>query len=446
METNPVDRLQWGEAPSPDDRDVVVVTGVRTPFVKMNTLLGRVHPVELGRVVVREAVERADIDPAEVDEVIVGNIGGPADAANIARVISLSAKLPPHVPAFTVNRNCASGLESIVEAAYRIRAGDAQLVVAAAVESMSWLPLLFSGEAQQIWTRLGRSKGLLGRLAAMTSFRPRHFKPEIGLVMGLTDPVSGLNMGETAELLAREFQIDRETQDRFALLSHQRAAMAWSEGRMQDEVVPVPVPPRYRSVADQDNGIRESQTMEALAKLRPVFARKYGTVTAGNSSQLTDGAAALVLASARRARELGLPVLGKVRSWAFAGCDPARMGLGPVMATPLALRRAGGLDLDRVDLIEINEAFAAQTLACFDALDSRSFCEEHLGTGPVGAVDPDRVNVNGGAIALGHPVGATGGRMVLTLLNEMRRRDVSLGLATLCVGGGQGGAMILERS
>jgi acetyl-CoA acetyltransferase family protein len=446
METNAVDRLPWGEAPSPGDRDVVVVTGVRTPFVKANTLLERVHPVELGRIVAREAVERADIDPAEVDEVIVGNIAGPADAANIARVISLSAKIPRHVPAFTVNRNCASGLEAVVEAAYRIRAGDAQLIVAAAVESMSRIPLLFSGEAQRIWTRLARSKGLLERLATMASFRPRHFKPKIGLVMGLTDPVSGLNMGETAELLAREFLLDRETQDRFALRSHQRAAAAWSEGRMQDEVMSVPIPPRYLKAADRDNGIRENQTMEALAKLRPVFDRKYGTVTAGNASQLTDGAAALVLASARRARELSLPVLGKVRSWAFAGCDPARMGLGPVMATPLALRRAGGLDLDQVGLVEINEAFAAQVLACFEALGSRTFCEEHLGTGPIGAIDPDRVNVNGGAIALGHPVGATGGRMILTLLHEMRRRDATLGLATLCVGGGQGGAVVLERS
>jgi acetyl-CoA acetyltransferase family protein len=441
-----MDTLPWEEAPSSDDRDVVVVAGVRTPFVKANTLLGRVHPVELGRIAVREAVEQADIDPAEVDEVVVGNIGGPADAANIARVIALNAKLPRHVPAFTVNRNCASGLEAVVESAYRIRAGDAQLVVAAAVESMSWIPLLFSGEAQRIWTRLGRSKGLLGRIAAMGSFRPRHFKPKIGLLMGLTDPVSGLNMGETAELLAREFGLDRHAQDRFALRSHQRAAAAWSEGRMGDEVIPVPVPPDYKSAADHDNGIRESQTMEALAKLRPVFDREFGTVTAGNSSQLTDGAVALVMASARRARELGLPVLGKVRSWAFAGCDPARMGLGPVMATPLALRRAGGLELDRIGLVELNEAFAAQALACFQAFDSRAFCERHLGTGPVGALDPERVNVNGGAIALGHPVGATGGRLVLTLLHEMRRRDVSLGLATLCVGGGQGGALILERS
>jgi acetyl-CoA C-acetyltransferase/acetyl-CoA acyltransferase len=429
-----------------EDRDVVVVTGVRTPFVKAWSLLDGVHPVELGRLVVREAVERADLDPAGIDEVIVGTIAGPADATNIARVISLMAKLPQRVPAFTVNRNCASGLESVVEAAYRIRSGDADVIVAAAVESMSGIPMMFGEEARRIWMRLGRSKGLAGLLATISAFRPRHFKPVIGLQLGLTDAVSGLNMGETAELLAREFRIDRQAQDRFALQSHQRAAAAWTEGRMQDEVVPVPVPPRYDTAADRDTGIRENQSLEALAKLRPVFDRKYGTVTAGNSSQITDGAVALVLASGRRARELELPYLGKIRSWAFAGCDPARMGLGPVFATPQALRRGGGLPLDRMELVEINEAFAAQVLACFEAFDSRGFCEEHLGGGPVGTFDPERVNVNGGAIALGHPVGASGGRLLLTLLLELARRNGSLGLVTLCVGGGQGAAMLVERS
>lgn len=428
-----------------DDREVVVVSGVRTPFVKAWGRLGRVHPVELGRIAVREAVERAEVDPAELDEVIVGNIGSPADAANIARVVALMAKIPRHVPAFTVNRNCASGIESIVEAAYRIRAGDAEIVVAAAVESMSQIPLLWNDEASRIWMRLARGKGMLARLSAVTSFRPRHFKPLIGLQQGLTDPVSGLNMGETAEALARDFQLAREEQDRFALRSHKLAEAAWTDGRMQEEVVPVPIPPRYEAAADRDDGIREGQTMEALAKLRPIFERRYGTVTAGNSSQITDGAAALVLASARRARELGLTPMGTIRSWAFAGCDPSRMGLGPVFATPQALRRAG-LTLDRVGLIEINEAFAAQVLACYEAFDSRAFCEEQLGSGPLGAPDPDRINVNGGAIALGHPVGATGARLVLTLLLEMARRDVALGLATLCIGGGQGAAVVLERS
>jgi acetyl-CoA C-acetyltransferase/acetyl-CoA acyltransferase len=267
-----------------------------------------------------------------------------------------------------------------------------------------------------------------------------------GLLLGLTDPVSGLNMGETAELLAREFAIGREEQDAFALRSHQRAAAAWSGGRLEGEVIPVPIPPRYERAAERDNGIRDNQSLEALARLQPVFDRRWGTVTAGNASQITDGAAALVLASAGRARSLGLPELGRIRSWGFAGCDPARMGLGPVVATPIALRRAGGLSLDRIDLIEINEAFAAQVLACLKAFGSRQFFERHVGSAPLGAPDPERINVNGGAIALGHPVGASGGRLVLTLLREMQRRDASLGLATLCVGGGQGGALVVERA
>ena len=427
------------------EREVVVVEGVRTPFVKMGTLLRGVGAVELGRVVVREVVERAEIDPASLDEVIVGNIASPADAANIARVVSLLAKVPRHVPAFTVGRNCASGLEAVVDAAYRIRSGDADLVVAAAVESMSRIPLLVRDDAQAIWTDLARARSAIARARTLLRFRPRHFRPLAALELGLTDPISGLNMGQTAELLAKEFQIPREEQDALALRSHQRAAAAWAQGRME-EVVPVPIPPAYLEAADRDNGIRENQTSEALAKLRPIFDRKFGTVTAGNSSQVTDGAAALLLASRVRARELGLPVMGTVRSWGFAGCDPARMGLGPVLASPIALRRAGGLSMDRMDLVEINEAFAAQVLACFHGFRSRSLFQETLGTAPVGAPEPERVNVNGGAIALGHPVGATGARLVLTILREMQRRDASLGLVTLCVGGGQGGALVLERS
>ncbi|MEE8412068.1 MAG: thiolase family protein, partial [Acidobacteriota bacterium] len=339
------------------ERDVVIVAGARTPFIKAGTELARVSAVDLGRIAMREAIERAEIDPDWIDEVVVGNIAGPPDAANIARVIALSAKVPQHVPAFTVNRNCASGLEAVVEAAYRIRAGDADLIVVGAAESMSQIPLLFSPEAQVIWTKLARSKGALAKLATLARFRPRHFNPVIGLMLGLTDPVSGLNMGQTAEVLAREFGIGREEQDRFALLSHQRTAAAWVQGRMDREVVPVPLPPKFDKASLKDNGIRENQTMEALGKLRPVFDRRYGTVTAGNSSQITDGAAALVLASARRAKELGLNELGRLRSWGFAGCDPARMGLGPVLATPIALRRAGNVPIDRIDLVEINEAF-----------------------------------------------------------------------------------------
>ncbi len=428
-----------------EPRDVVVVDGVRTPFVRAGTQLREVDAVELGRFVLRETVERADLDPEAVDEVVVGIVGNPPEAANAARVMSLLAGLPKRVPAFTVSRNCASGLEAVVEAAYRIRAGHAELVVVGAAESMSTLPLLFSADARGIFGRAARAKGSLARLRELSHLRPRHFSPIAGLELGLTDPVSGLNMGQTAEVLAREFRVSREEQDAFALRSHQKAAAAWAEGRMQQEVVPLPVPPRYEDAAERDNGIRDNQTMEALAKLRPVFDRAYGTVTAGNSSQITDGAVGLVLASAERARTMGLRILGRVRSWGFAGNDPSRMGLGPVLASPIALRRAGDLTFDRMDLVEINEAFAAQVIACLRAFGSRRFFEEN-GLSQVGEPDPERLNVNGGAIALGHPVGASGARLVLTVLLEMQRRDAGLGLATMCVGGGQGGAVVLERS
>jgi acetyl-CoA C-acetyltransferase/acetyl-CoA acyltransferase len=427
------------------EQDVVVVAGVRTPFVKAWTGFADVHPVELGRLVLRETVERAGVDPDEIDEVVVGNIAGPPDAANVGRVLALEAKLPRRIPAYTVNRNCASGIQSVVDAAYRIRCGDADVAVAVAVESMSRIPFLFSDDAHDLWVRAGRARGALGKAMALLRMRPRHFAPVPGLQLGLTDPVSGLNMGETAELLAREFDVSREEQDAFALRSHRLAAAAWAEGRMEEEVLPVPIPPRYTRAVERDNGIREKQNTAALAKLRPVFDRKYGTVTAGNASQITDGAVALVLASQKRAVEARLPVLGRIRSWAFAGCDPARMGLGPVLATPLALRRAGGLTLERMDRIELNEAFAAQVLACQRAFASERFLRSS-GVEAVGELDMERVNVNGGAIALGHPVGASGGRLVLTLLREMERNDLGLGLATLCVGGGQGAAIVLERS
>jgi len=427
------------------EQDVVVVAGVRTPFVKAWTDFQRIHPVELGRQVAREAIERSGADPGRIDEVVVGNIGGPPDAPNIGRVIALEAKIPRHVPAYTVNRNCASGIQAVVDAAYRIRCGDADLAVAVAVESMSRIPFLFSDEAHERWVRAGRARGVLAKASAFAGLRARHFAPVPALRLGLTDPVSGLNMGETAEVLAREFGISRPQQDEFALRSHRLAAAAWSEGRMADEVVPVPVTPGYRRAVERDNGIRENQSVEALARLPPVFDRRHGTVTAGNSSQITDGAVALVLASQSLAVAERLPILGRIRSWAFAGCDPARMGLGPVLATPIALRRAGGLTLDRMDRVEINEAFAAQVLACERAFDTPGLLDR-AGLPAAGRLDMARVNVNGGAIALGHPVGASGARLVLTLLREMERNDLALGLATLCVGGGQGAALVVERS
>lgn len=424
---------------------VVIVDGVRTPYIKAWTLFNDLSAAELGRMAVRELMERLDMDPSVVDEVIIGNVGQPADSTNIARVIALKAGIPKQVPAYTVQRNCASGMQSIVSACRQILLDEADAVIAGGVESMSNIPLFFSKGLQEIIQNFQKAKTLTDRLKVLSQVRPPHLKPLVGLILGLSDANCGLNMGQTAEILAREFGISRTAQDEFSLISHQKAEAAQEKKILGDEIVPAYVPPKFSKAVTEDNGIRRGQSMEALAKLRPVFDRRHGTVTAGNASQITDGGAALMVMSEDKARSLGYEPLGFIRSYAFAGLDPSRMGLGPVFSTHLALKRAG-LTLKDIQLIEINEAFAAQVLACEKAMASREFAQEYLGdSAPVGEIDPGILNVNGGAIAIGHPVGSSGTRLVITLLKEMKRRGLSLGLATLCIGGGQGGAMILER-
>jgi acetyl-CoA acetyltransferase family protein len=423
-------------------RDVVVVDGVRTAYARANTDLKNVPAQDLGRIVAVELLARTGFDARELDEVIFGNIAQPPDAVNVARVASLRAGIPQNVPAFTVNRLCGSGLESVVEAAYRIAAGQAEAILAGGIESMSNIPFLYSRESQEVFTEVFTAKDAPSRIAAAARFRPRHFKPDIGLQMGLTDAVCGLNMGETAEVLAKEHGITREEQDAFALRSHQRVTTA--RAKLAEEIVPVPIPPRYEAVTLQDNGVRENQTLEALAKLRPFFDRKFGTVTAGNSSQITDGGAATLILSASAAKSRGYEPLAKIRGFAFCALEPERMGLGPAVATPLALKRAG-VSWEDIGLVEINEAFAAQVLACARVFPSAAWHAKYGTGGPIGEIDWEKTNVNGGAIALGHPVGSSGNRLVLTLAKEMRRRGTPLGLATMCIGGGQGGAIVLEQ-
>jgi acetyl-CoA acyltransferase len=420
--------------------------GARTPFVRSWGAFGKIPAWDLGRIAASEAIARSTVDPAEIDEVIFGNVAQPADSANIARVIALRSNLPRSVPALTVNRNCASGIQAVVDAAIRIESGLADVVLAGGVESMSRIPFLYLPETQDLFMKRMRARTSGARLSALLKLRPRHFRPVAALETGLTDPVAGVSMGETAEALAKRWRIGREEQDRFALESHRRAAQAAESGRLREEIVPVFLPPEYRETVSGDNGIRSDRDMEALSSFRPVFDQKFGTVTAGNSSQISDGAAALVLASEERAREAGYPILGRIRSWGFSGCDPAAMGLGPAYATPVALRRGGAAFRD-VKLVEINEAFAAQVIACEKAFASPEFAAKELGLpGPIGEIDRSVTNVNGGAIALGHPVGSTGARLVLTLCLELARRDRDLGLATLCVGGGQGAAVLIERA
>ncbi|HSY09828.1 MAG TPA: thiolase family protein [Candidatus Dormibacteraeota bacterium] len=419
---------------------LVIVDGIRTPFCKMGTELTSLGADELGCITVNALLTRTGIDPALIDEVIFGCVAQPADAMNIARVISLRAGIPKSVPAFTVHRNCASGFEAITQAREKLCSGRGSIFVVGGTESMSNIPLLFNSSAVKKFSKLARAKTLIERFNALAVFRPSDFKPRIGLQLGLTDPVCGLNMGETAEVLAREFKISRAAQDEFSLQSHQRAAAA--RDKLAGEICPVF---QNGNAITKDNGIRENQSLEALAKLKPQFDRENGTVTAGNASQITDGAVALLVMGEQRAKELGFAPLGILAGYAYAGCDPARMGLGPVFAIARAEEQTR-LTLADADIIEINEAFAAQVLAVIQCATSEEFAQKNLHRDkPLGEISPDKLNVNGGAIALGHPVGATGARLVLTALKELKRRNARRALVSLCVGGGQGAALWLER-
>ncbi|MEZ0268424.1 MAG: acetyl-CoA C-acyltransferase [Phycisphaerae bacterium] len=426
----------------PEETRVAILGGVRTPLAKAGTTLRKVHVTDLARAAMQETLYRVGLKPDVLDEVLLGNVVMPADAANPARVAALWAGVPDRVPAMTVQRNCASGMEAVSQAAGLVRSGEAKAVLAGGAESMSGTPLLFPQFAAEPLVALARAKGLIRKAAAATHLRPSHFAPIASLECGLTDPTNGQIMGKTAETLAKEWGISREEQDGFALESNQKAVAA--ADKLGEEIVPVYAGDKYDAVT-ADNGPRPGQTMEALGKLRPIFDKRDGTVTVGNSCQVTDGAATLLVGDAAWARSEGIEPLGYVSAYAVAGLDPARMGLGPVYAIDRLLRKTS-VQLSDIDLFEINEAFAAQVLACLKAMESDSFARQHLDRDhALGAIDRSKLNVNGGAVALGHPVGATGARIVLTLLMEMKRRGAKLGLAALCVGGGQGAAMLLER-
>jgi acetyl-CoA C-acetyltransferase/acetyl-CoA acyltransferase len=420
-----------------------ILGGVRTPFVKAGAAFRKVPSYELGRMAAAETIARAELDPGRIDEVIFGHCAMPSESANSTRIVALRAGVPERVPAFTVHRNCASGMEAVASALYRISAGDASLVLAGGMENMTQIPLQYTAEYAEWLEGLMRAKTPLAKLGQLTRFQMRMLTPRIAIVEGLTDLVCGLNMGQTAEKIAREFRITREAQDVFALQSHERAIAA--REKLREEIVPVFAAPKYEPIRD-DIGPRDGQTLQALAKLKPYFDRRNGTVTVGNACQVTDGAAALLIGDEATAKGWPVPPLGRIRAFAFAGLAPSRMGLGPVFATAKALQRAG-LTLADIDLFEINEAFAAQVLACTAAMKSDRFAKDELGLDhALGEIPMDRLNVNGGAIALGHPVGTSGARLLLTLLHEMRRRGVRRGLASLCIGGGQGAAFIVETA
>lgn len=429
-----------------DGPRIVLAAGLRSPWARAGVAFRREDAGHLGAHVARELLARTGVDPSEIDEVIAGCVGPPHDQANVGRVIALRAGVPQAVPARTVARNCASGIEAVTSAVANIRAGLGDTYLAIGVEVMSAYPLIMGPKLTGFFERMMKARSLGQRLGTIASFRPSMLKPRVALVEGLTDPVSGMIMGKTAERLAKDFGLTREQCDGFALRSHERALKAQQAGRFDCEILPhLPLgAKRGSSALDHDDAPRSDQSMERLGKLRPYFEKPDGIVTVGNACGITDGAAALLVTTEDRAAQLGLTPLARLRSFAWSGCEPERMGLGPVYSSAGALA-AAGLKLADMGTIELNEAFAAQVLACAEAFASSKWSNECLGRDALGELDLQRTNVNGGAIALGHPVGATGARLLLTAAHELRVGDHEHALATLCIGGGQGGAVVLER-
>ena len=411
--------------------------------MRAGTAFRGLSAIDLGRHAVRELIARAQLPPEEVDQLVYGTVVHDPRAPNIAREVGLGV-LPATVPAATVSRACASANEAIADAVGLIETGCADVVVAGGAESLSRVPILASDRLAEILVTASRARTTRDRLRAFARLRPRDLKP---VAPAIAEHSTGETMGAAAERMAKENGISREDQDAWALASHRKAHAGAEDGRLAAEIAPLHVPPRYEATVTRDNGVRADTSLEKLAALRPVFDREFGSVTAGNASPLTDGASAVLLMSPRRARELGVEPLGHVRSFAVAALDPAAQLLqGPAYAAPVALDRAG-LSMADIDLLEMHEAFAAQVLSNLQAWDSADFCRDELGrAGRVGHPDPEAINVMGGSIAIGHPFGATGGRLTTTLLHELRRRDGQFGLVTVCAAGGMGFAMVLERA
>ncbi|MDT8440844.1 MAG: acetyl-CoA C-acetyltransferase [Desulfuromonadales bacterium] len=424
-------------------RPVYLVDGLRTPFIKAKAKPGPFSAADLAVAAGQPLLQRQPFLPTELDEVILGCIIPAPNEVNIGRVVALRLGCGKQVPAWTVQRNCGSGMQAVDTAAQSIASGRADLVLAGGTEAMSHAPVLLPPAAVELLAAWNQAKNPLQRLKLLGRLRPKHFRLVFGLLEGLTDPVVKLSMGQTAEILAERFQISREQMDAFALASHQRIARAQDDERM-DEVTPL-----YAGDGQvwlQDDGVRRDSDMARLAKLKPVFDRPFGLVTAGNSAQVTDGAAWLLLASAEAVQKHGLTVRARLLDAEWAGLEPRQMGLGPVHAMAPILRRQG-LAAAQIDYWEINEAFAAQVLACLAAWQDADYLRAELGLDePFTPIDHERLNIDGGAVALGHPVGASGARIVLHLLHVLEQKQAQRGMAAICIGGGQGGALLLERS
>jgi len=425
------------------NRRVAIVAGCRTPFARSGTVYRDLTALDLGKVCVRELIERTEVAPASIDTVVMGQVVPSVRAPNLAREVALGAGLPKSVPAHTVNRACASSNEAIAAVTSAILLGQAEAGIAGGAECLSDVPILHSRRMARILVEAQKAKSFGARLAAFARVRPRDLVPE---APAIAEPSTGLTMGQSAEKMAKENGITREEQDRIALASHRNGWAATADGRLPAETCAVYVPPAYDGAVTADNLLRKDASLEALAALAPVFDRRHGTVTAGNSSPLTDGAAAVLLMSEEKAKAEGYEPLAYVRTWAVAAVDPGgQLLMGPGLAIPKALERAG-LQLSDIDLVEMHEAFAAQVASNVQALESEAWAREKLGrSSAVGKVDRERLNVCGGSIALGHPFGATGARITTTLAREMKRRGARLGLVSVCAQGGMGFAMVLER-
>jgi len=428
---------------APNGRRVAIVAGCRTPFARSGTALKDVGAVELARLATRELLQRTELAPAEVEEVVFGQVVPSVLAPNVAREVSLLPHLPRTVPAYSLNRACASSGQAVAAAYDQIALGHADVVIAGGTESLSDVPILHSKRFAEVLVQASRAKSLGARLSAFARVRPRDLVP---VAPAIAEPSTGETMGQSAEKMAKENHISRDAQDRFALRSHQLAAAGTADGRLTAEIVPLFVPPSYAVVVTSDNGVRADTSLEQMAALKPAFDRRYGSVTAANASPLTDGASAVLVMSEEAAHALGYAPLAYVRSYAVAAVDPGeQLLMGPAFAVPKALERAK-LEWKDLDLVEMHEAFASQVLSNIQAFESDSWARERLGrSSRVGDVNRDTLNVMGGSIAIGHPFGATGGRLTTTLANEMVRRDAQYGLISICAQGGMGFAMVLER-
>jgi acetyl-CoA acyltransferase len=424
-------------------RRVAIVAGVRTPFAKAGTAFKSISAIDLGKLCVAELLQRTNLDGKEVQALVFGTVIPSVLSPNIAREVSLLPLLPKGINAYTVSRACASANQAITDAADQIALGHLDVAIAGGSESLSNVPILHAQGFAEALVLASKAKTLPGRLKALSRIRPKDLIP---VTPAIAEPSTGETMGQSAEKMAKLNAIAREEQDHFALRSHRLAAAGTADGRLTAEIMPVYVPPKFESVLTSDNGIREDTSYEQLAALKPVFDRNYGSVTAGNSSPLTDGGACVLLMNEEKAKALGYTPLGIIKSYAYAALDPGEQLLqAPVLAAPVALKRAG-LTLKDIDLVEMHEAFAAQVLSNLKGFESKWWAERAGFSQPVGEVDRAKLNVMGGSIAIGHPFGATGARITTTLLNELRRRGGQFGLMTVCAAGGMGFAMVVERT